>query len=442
MAGKKRILFIAVCAAVIAVTAAIISTFVTRNPYLGAFEGEKLGSLKYAAWTSATKNIGKRGVILHDPALACAGYNLYNYDGFPGVYLVDMDGATVRSWTLDAEDLHYVEMCPDGGLLGVDNLKKLIRIEPDTSVGWEVRGHFHHDVGISGDGDIYALTNKTEKLGEFGIKEPVLVPYVTVLAPEGTVKREISVADTMLNAGLRPDPAKTRVLSERWQTVTRPRGVWVSIARHIKKHGMGRKFFARLGRRIITPGLSLFGISGGGGPPGVDIFHANTLEVIERDVYAGGRQLFKKGDLLVCFRNLDLIAVIDPEKERMKWTWGPGEVMRPHHPSLLANDNILIFDNGRAERKYSRVIEMEPATGKIVWEYRSDPPEEFYSRIRGSAQRLPNGNTLIMESSDARAFEVTKDGRVVWEFYGTAVEPEKKRRRPIYRITRLFGTGE
>jgi hypothetical protein len=436
MIGKKKILFTSMCAAAIIVMLSLI----IKNPYLGAFEDERLGALKYAAWTPAEANIEKTGVTLHDPALSCAGNNLYNYDGFPGVYLVGMDGEVLRSWTMDAEDLHYVEMCPDGGLLGIDNQKKLIRIEPEGSVGWELTGHFHHDVCVSDDGIIYALINKTEQLGQFGIKEPVLVPYVNVISPKGKTLRGISIAATMSNAGIKPDAAKTRMMVEQWKTVAGLRSVLDSIVRHIKKHGIGRKFFARLARRMISPEMALFTISGGQGPPGVDIFHANTLEVIERDVFSDGRQIFNKGDLLVCFRNLDIIAVIDPVTERIKWTWGPGEIRMPHHPSLLKNGNILIFDNGAAERRYSRVIEVEPGTGKVVWKYMSDPPEEFYSRIRGSAQRLPNGNTLIMESSAARAFEVTKDGRVVWEFYGSAVEPEKKRRRPIYRISRSFGT--
>jgi hypothetical protein len=34
----------------------------------------------------------------------------------------------------------------------------------------------------------------------------------------------------------------------------------------------------------------------------------------------------------------------------------------------------------------------------------------------GNAQRLPNGNTLITESSFGRFFEVTKEGELVWEY--------------------------
>ena len=35
----------------------------------------------------------------------------------------------------------------------------------------------------------------------------------------------------------------------------------------------------------------------------------------------------------------------------------------------------------------------------------------------GIAQRLPGGNTLIVESTAGRAIEVTPDHRVVWEFW-------------------------
>ena len=40
----------------------------------------------------------------------------------------------------------------------------------------------------------------------------------------------------------------------------------------------------------------------------------------------------------------------------------------------------------------------------------------FYSETCGANQRLPNGNTLIVESDNGRAFEVTPDGTTVWEY--------------------------
>ena len=86
--------------------------------------------------------------------------------------------------------------------------------------------------------------------------------------------------------------------------------------------------------------------------------------------------------------------------------------------------------------KISRVIELNPVTERIEWEYKADPPTSFYSVDRGSAQRLPNGNTLISQSNKGRVFEVTRDGQVVWEYFGP-LNKEKNLRACIYRMTRI-----
>ncbi len=39
-----------------------------------------------------------------------------------------------------------------------------------------------------------------------------------------------------------------------------------------------------------------------------------------------------------------------------------------------------------------------------------------YSPFISSAQRLPNGNTMICEGSNGRFIEVTKEGEIVWEY--------------------------
>jgi hypothetical protein len=72
-------------------------------------------------------------------------------------------------------------------------------------------------------------------------------------------------------------------------------------------------------------------------------------------------------------------------------------------------------------RDYSRVTEFNPVTLEIVWEYTADKAGfrdryRFYSPYISSAQRLPNGNTLITEGSDGRIFEVTRQYETVWEY--------------------------
>jgi len=129
---------------------------------------------------------------------------------------------------------------------------------------------------------------------------------------------------------------------------------------------------------------------------------------------------FDNGDILLSFRVTNTIVKIDRKTGEVKWRWGRGEVYHQHDPSILDNGNILLFDNGCHREdsylSYSRVIEVDPSTNRIVWEYKDNPPTEFYSALCSSAQRLSNGNTLINECDFGRSFEVTREGELVWEY--------------------------
>ena len=91
---------------------------------------------------------------------------------------------------------------------------------------------------------------------------------------------------------------------------------------------------------------------------------------------------------------------------------GPGILERPHHPALLNNNHILLYDNG-FRRHYTRILELDPVTGDITWEFTTDPKRDFFSFYRGANQRLANGNTLITDSDSGHVFEITPDGEVV-----------------------------
>ena len=108
-----------------------------------------------------------------------------------------------------------------------------------------------------------------------------------------------------------------------------------------------------------------------------------------------------------------------------------------HHAHMIpkglpGEGNILVFNNGMP---YSQVLEFDPTTKKLVWEYSATAlgygknhsiAHSFFSGTLSSAQRLPNGNTLITEGYDGRIFEVTPELETVWEYivpfmwYGTA----------------------
>lgn len=139
--------------------------------------------------------------------------------------------------------------------------------------------------------------------------------------------------------------------------------------------------------------------------------------------------------------------IINWDARQVVWAWGPGEILGPHDATMLESGNILLLDNGRG-RGWSRVIELDPLTRHIVWEYQASTPTDLYTATRGSSQRLGNGNTLITNSTSGQVFEVTPKGEVVWEFFSphlnknghraTIVRMKRYEREYIDRISRRY----
>lgn len=95
---------------------------------------------------------------------------------------------------------------------------------------------------------------------------------------------------------------------------------------------------------------------------------------------------------------------------------------------------LLLFNNGdgRPDGMYSSVEEIVPpmdATGRYIlgpdgkygperaaWSYTAPNETDFYSFNISGAMRLPNGNTLICSGAPGFVFEVTPEGRVVWQY--------------------------
>jgi outer membrane protein assembly factor BamB len=161
----------------------------------------------------------------------------------------------------------------------------------------------------------------------------------------------------------------------------------------------------------------------------LDILHTNHVEVFD-GALTGRSRIFRQGNTLISMRNINTIAIFNPETLSIEWLWGPSNLTFQHHPTLLGNGNLLMFDNGL---KQSRVLELDPFARKVVWEY-THP--SFFSQTRGSVQRLPNGNTLITESDTGHVFEVTPGGERVWEFANPTLD-EQGNRAAIWRATRF-----
>jgi hypothetical protein len=157
--------------------------------------------------------------------------------------------------------------------------------------------------------------------------------------------------------------------------------------------------------------------------------------------HANGLSEMPDGNLLLSCRNTSTVMMIDRKTGNISWKLGPPPLSGQHAPYLLENGHVLLFDNGphRLDETfpYSRVLEIEPATKAIVWQFQESPPQNFFSDRISNAVRLRNGNTLINEGMFGRFFEVTPDGGVVWEyvnpFFGG---PPKAQTNAVFRVQR------
>ncbi len=165
--------------------------------------------------------------------------------------------------------------------------------------------------------------------------------------------------------------------------------------------------------------------------------------------YDAGDERFHPDNLIADIRSFNISLIISKKTGKIVWRLGPyftdtpalrkmGQIIGQHHVHMIPKGlpgagNILIFDNGgeagygspnpmaprgvyNARRHYSRILEINPVTLDIVWEYREWPDFKFFSAYCSGMQRLPNGNTLITEAQTSRVFEVTPKKEIVWEY--------------------------
>jgi len=142
-----------------------------------------------------------------------------------------------------------------------------------------------------------------------------------------------------------------------------------------------------------------------------DRFHINDVDPLPEAI-ADRFESFNAGDLLVSARSLNLIFVLDPETLEIKW-WRVGAVQRQHDPDWLASGEIMVLNN-RMSRDFSEVITIDPDTFEktVMLDGRN---YDFYTRIRGKIQLLDDGTLIVTSPQQGRAFEVNRDGEVVFE---------------------------
>ena len=359
-------------------------------------EHEHLAALGYVDFAEEEAGEGD-GVVRFDPERASPGYSLYSIRHLCRAELLDLDGTLVASWEhrpcgywstaelLPSGDLLVTGQDPvEGGGEGLDEMY-LLRLAWDGSVVWKARLPAHHDAEQTPAGDVLTVVAHYRRVPAIYPGAWVKDELLTLLGPDGEVRDQRSIL-----AMLQGTPDLFRI------------------------------------RRVDVQQRN--------GRDEVELFHANSVEWMSRPALAARSPIYGLRNVLTCLRNQDTVAIFDWDTRKLVWAWGRGVLEFPHHPTVLDDGHVLVFDNGFRTGR-SRVLEVDPLTEEIVWQYEGDAAAPFFSKNRGSNQRLPNGDTLIADSDSGRAFEVTPAGEIVWELlapYGS----EDGHRATIERIQR------
>ncbi|MGH6866449.1 MAG: arylsulfotransferase family protein [Methyloceanibacter sp.] len=370
--------------------------FFPAEPLRGAFQG---GMALYDRmtgyndpydtdfWKPARTSV--RGVLRHNAVKAQEGLTLYTSADSQTAKLIDMNGRAVHKWTLPYSEvwdkssavrepqsdafvhMEKTHVFPNGDLLALYTAMGdtpwgygLVKMDKDSNVIWKYLAHAHHDFDIAPTGEIYVLTQEISKVdlpGFENLKKPRIDDFVVKLSPDGKELKR----------------------------------VWLTGA--LAQSQFGRKFY-------FVPDHHTG-----------DYLHTNSVFLLDKPV--PGIPQSKAGQVLVSFREISTIALLDLETSKIVWAQS-GPWVRQHDAEFLADGHLLVFDNEGDPNGYggTRVMEIDPTDSKVKWRYGGREDQPLDSVARGSQVRLKNGNTLIVESYGGRMFEVTQDGEVVWDF--------------------------
>jgi hypothetical protein len=329
-----------------------------------------------------------QGVTVHEPGRSSRGYTLFcesyenpsaTEDGTGKIHLIDMEGRLVHTWHVKTALQSFCRLLPNGNLLYPTRDRSAIgeaglrELDPQSNVLWHYHCRIDHDYQILDDGNIMLHCIRDSMCPRLG-PELKRHPYLLEINRDKDLLWEWHGEEHL-------DELEDLLDEAAWQ--------------HVQERIRGDFSF--------------------------DWAHNNTCQVVppnrteERETGNGLKPRFSAGNIVFSYRSLDVIGVIERTSGEIVWAWGPGHLDGQHKPHVLPNGNLLIFDNGTL-RGYSRVLELDPLSEDVVWEYRADSQEDFFSPYISGAQRLPNGNTLICEGNKGRLFEVTGDREIVWEF--------------------------
>lgn len=403
------------------------------------------------------------GTTIYKPEKCFSGFTLIPANGV-GLVLIDMNGREVNIWA--NMNGFPAKMLKGGDVIGQ------IKMRPNKFA----RAEYCDLSQVDWDGNIVWQYNKTERIKDGDNEEEWMARFKSDFQREGNpvgyyspeLECKTTGGNTIMlvhrnvkkNAISRIPLLDDAIIEVDWEGNI----VWEwRCSDHFDELNFSEAAKNVLARNpdICFGGNSIVG----------DWLHVNSMSVVGPNKwYDAGDERFHPDNIIWDAREANIIAITSKKTGKIVWQLGPeydstpelrelGWIIGQHHAHIIPKGvpgagNLLVFDNGgsagyglpnpgaptgidNAKRDYSRVLEIDPTTLKIIWQY--TPSEAgyiipvtsygFYSPLISSAQRLPNGNTLICEGCGGRLIEVTVDHEIVWEYiapyYGTGLMSEE-----------------
>ena len=293
------------------------------------------------------------GVRLFDEAGEEVHRRVLNY------HVQDPDGPTGGS-----EAPHAFHFLPDGSVLvNTDKGDLMTRYDACGEPMWTREGTFHHSFAPDPRGGVWTWLGETSAFDQY--------QYLVRFDPEtGETLEKIGLVEDIIDAS----PEQRLIFT-------------------------------------VVPGEQIKHQQGYRGIP--DTFHPNDLEVLSPEM-AGAFPGFEAGDLLLSFRNINLVAVLDPATRALRW-WSHGPWIEQHDPDFLPSGEISVFNNNREGwRRTSSIVAIDPQT-RAVRDVPVAPDYRFYTQYMGKHGYLADGTLQVVVPFEGRALEFDADGALVLE---------------------------
>lgn len=273
----------------------------------------------------------------------------------------------------------------------------LAKFDKDSNLLWKNNDYYHHWFAVGPDGEIYVPDTVVGKSPlQIADRRKVITcdqgefPYekLAVLDSDGKEVREIDLLAALINSDL------SGVLNSN----------------------------TRLAEEVPT----------------CDLLHLNGVDVLTAENVVDFPR-FSAGDLVLSFRSLNGIGILDPKTEKFKWFYS-GAAHHQHSPRFFADEQIMIFDNygGAVSRGITRVLTIDTSSGEATSVFPASgstlPERDFFSDTAGYIDVHPSRERILVSfSRQGLVWEIaSKTGEVLWEFVNDHVVQGRSARVVVY----------